>query len=360
MRFRFDVGTNSKFSQKYIFHGYAAYGTLDKKWKGEFDAMRLFRKHPRMYLYGSYVNDFDYGQNYYDEISSDNIFAIAIRKNGVPIKFIRLKEERLDFFKEWDPGISILLSGRNKEYTPVRNLPDAKFFVTKNGNSFNSFETSLRVRFAYLEKFIEKTFARYSLGSPLPIVEVKYTKGISGVLNSNYDYHKLSGAVSDYMSIPPFGSVYFNLFAGKTFGTIPYMFLDVAPGNEIYYYNRYAFNMMNRYEFIHDRFTGFNIEHNFGNGVFRFFGPTRKLKFRQFWTAKGLWGSLSEANKKLNFVGDFPFQSLDGRTYLELGTGVDNIFKVLRFDFIWRVLPQTSIPTNSKRFGVFGSFRLAF
>jgi hypothetical protein len=360
MRFRFDVGTNSKFSQKYIFHGYVAYGTADRKWKGEFDAMRLFKKHPRMYLYGSYVNDFDYGQNYYDEISSDNIFAIAIRKNGVPIKFIRLKEERLDFFKEWEPGISILLSARNKEYTPVRNLPDAKFFVTKKGNSFNSFETSLRLRFAYLEKFIEKTFARYSLGSPLPIVEVKYTKGISGVLNSNYDYHKLSGSVSDYMSIPPFGSLYFNLFAGKTYGTLPYMFLDVAPGNEIYYYNRYAFNMMNRYEFIHDRFTGFNIEHNFGNGIFRFFGPTRKLKFRQFWTAKGLWGSLSEANKKLNFVGNFPFQSLDGRTYLELGTGVDNIFKVLRFDFIWRALPQTSNATNSKRFGVFGSFRLAF
>ena len=45
---------------------------------------------------------------------------------------------------------------------------------------------------------------------------------------------------------------------------------------------------------------------------------------------------------------------------MEIGTGVDNIFKVLRVDFIWRVLP-TGIPTTAKeRFGVFGSFRLAF
>lgn len=360
LRLRFDLGTNGKFSQKYIFHGYLAYGFGDKKWKGEFDAMRLFKRHPRMYVYGSYVNDFDYGQNYYDEISSDNIFALAIRKNNVPIKFIRLEERRLDFFKEWEPGISILLSSRSKEYTPVRNLPDASFFTVKEGNSFNSFESSVRLRFAYLEKFVEKTFSRYSLGSPLPIVEVKYTKGISGFLNSHYDYHKLAGSVSDYTTIPPFGSLYFNLFGGKTFGELPYMFLDVAPGNEIYYYNRYAFNMMNRYEFIHDRFAGFNIEHNFGNGIFRFFGPTRKLKFRQFWTVKGLWGSLSDANKKLNFVGAHPFQSLDGKTYLELGTGVDNILKVLRVDFIWRALPQSTISANSKRFGVFGSFRLAF
>ncbi len=360
MRLRFDLGTNSKFSQKYIFHGYAAYGFTDKKWKGEFDAMRLFKKHPRMYLYASYVNDFDYGQKYYDEISSDNIFAVAVRKNNVPIKFIRLREERIDFFKEWDPGISILLSARSKEYTPVRNLPDARFFPIKDGSSFNSFESSVRMRFAYLEKFIEKTFSRYSLGSPLPIVEFKYTKGISGVFNSHYDYHKIAGGISDYTTIPPLGSMYFNVFGGKTFGTLPYMFLDVAPGNEIYYYNPYAFNMMNRYEFVHDRFAGFNIEHNFGNGIFRFVGLTRKLKFRQFWTAKGLWGSLSEANKLMNFVGDHPFKSLDGRTYLELGTGVDNILKVLRFDFIWRVRPKTTNEINSKTFGVFGSFRVAF
>jgi hypothetical protein len=360
LRLRWDVGTNSKFSQKYLLHGYAAYGFSDKKWKGEFDAMRLFKRHPRMYVYASYVNDFDYGQNYYDEISSDNIFALAIRKNNVPIKFIRLKESRLDYFKEWEPGLSILFSARSKQYTPVRNLPDASFFVTKDGNIFNSFETSVRLRFAYLEKFVEKTFSRYSLGSPLPIVELKYTKGMSGVFKSQHDYHKISGSVSDYTTIPPFGSLYFNVFGGKTFGTLPYMFLDVAPGNEIYYYNRYAFNMMNRYEFIHDRFAGFNIEHNFGNGLFRFIGLTRKLKFRQLWTAKGLWGSLSDANRQLNFVGDHHFQSLDDKTYLELGTGVDNILKVLRFDFVWRVLPKSTIENNSKRFGVFGSFRLAF
>jgi hypothetical protein len=360
LRLRFDLGTNYRFSRQFIFHGYAAYGLGDRKWKGEFDGMYLIKKSPRAYLYGSYVNDFDYGQNYYDEISSDNIFAFAIRKSNVPIKFIRHEEKRIDVFKEWEPGISLLLSARSKEYNPVRNLPDKSFFITKEGEALNSLETSIRLRFAYLEKFLENSFYRTSLGSPLPIVEIKYTKGISGLFGSSYDYHKLSGGISDYKTIPPFGSLYFNVFGGKTFGTLPYMFLDVAPGNEMYYYNRYAFNMMNRYEFIHDRYAGFNVEHNFGNGLFRFIPLTRKLKFRQFWTAKGLWGSLSPQNKTMNFVGNYPFQSLDGRTYLELGTGVDNILKVLRVDFIWRALPESTIQNNTKRFGVFGSFRLAF
>ena len=361
LRLRFDLATNNKFSQKVVFHGYGAYGFLDRKWKGEFDAMYLFNKSPRSYIYGSYVNDFDYGQSYYDEISSDNIFALAIRKNGVPIKFIKHQEYRLDGFKEWRSGFSVLLSGKHKAYNPVLNLPGKEMFSQLKADPMTSFEASVRLRFAYLEKFLENTFYRTSLGSPYPIVEARYTKGISGVHNSAYDYHKITAGISNYKKIPPFGSIYYNVFGGRTYGTLPYVFLDIAPGNEIHYYNRLAFNMMNRYEFIHDKYVGVNFEHNFGNGIFRLIPITRKLGFRQFWTAKTLWGSLSDANKQLNFNGIHPFQSLDGNTYLELGTGVDNILRVLRVDFVWRALPSNvSTSHTGKRFGVFGSFRFSF
>lgn len=360
MRVRFDLGTNRYFNKKAIFHGYLAYGFGDQQLKGEFDAMYLFDKSPRSYIFASYLNDFDYGQNYYDEISSDNIFAVAIRKPGVPIKFMRLREVRLDYFKEWNIGLSVLVSNRHKEFNPVLNLPSKINFPTVKGDALATFETSVRLRFAYLEKFVENTFYRTSLGSPYPIVEIKYTKGMSGLFNSSYDYSKLSAGISNSRKIPPFGNIYWNVFGGKTFGTLPYMLLDVAPGNEIYYYNRYAFNMMNRYEFIHDQYAGFNLEHNFGNGLFRFIPLTRKLKFRQFWTAKGLWGSLSEANQQVNFVNGHPFKALNGKTYIEVGTGVDNILKVFRLDFVWRVLPTPRPTKGSERFGVFGSFRLAF
>jgi hypothetical protein len=115
--------------------------------------------------------------------------------------------------------------------------------------------------------------------------------------------------------------------------------------------------MMNRWEFVHDKYAGINVEHNIGNGLFRMFP---KLRFRQFWTAKGLWGSLSPANRALNFKTGHNFQTLSGRTYLELGTGVDNIFKVLRIDFVWRVLPATLPKVGDRAFGIFGSFRLVF
>lgn len=362
-RTRFDLATNKYFSKKWLFHGYLAYGFKDQEFKYQADAMYMISKSPRTYIFASHKHDFDRGQQYYDEISSDNIFALTIRKSDVPIKFLMTDETKIDFFHERKSGFSVTLSGARKEYNPTRNLPYKTLFADNKGDSnIITSEFSVRLRYAYLEKFLESTFNRYSLGSDYPIVELRYTRGFSGVMQSKYDYHKLSLSVSDYSNIPPFGTFYYNIFAGRTWGKLPYMLLDVAPGNEMYYYNKYAFNLMNRFDYLHDRYAGINVEHNFGNGIFKFIPLTRKWKFRQFWTAKALWGSLSEENKLYNMPAgsDYVFQSLDGKPYLEVGTGVDNIFKLFRIDLVWRVLPRPLPSDAVKRFGVFGSFRLAF
>jgi hypothetical protein len=360
LRTRFDLSTNKKFSKKLIFTSYVAYGFQDQRWKGRIKGKYLFNKSPRMYVLGYFSNDFDYGQEYLGEFINDNFFAFAVRRGGIPVKFINLKEYKLDFFKEWRPGVSILATTKHKQYTPLVNLPDSLHFPPAKGQAFTSFEMSLTARFAYLEKFLENSFARLSLSSAYPIVEAKYTRGISGVYGSSYDYQKISGSVNYHWKLPPFGKMDVGVFASKTYGTLPYMFLDIAPGNEMYYYNKFSFNMMNRYEFIHDQYGGFSIDHNVGSGLFRFIPATRKWKWRQFWTAKGMWGTIGDENRALNFNTGAPFRSLDGKSYMEVGTGIDNIFKVIRVDCIWR-LPQPSIyGTTKPRFGIFGSLKVGF
>ena len=357
-RLRFDLATNQYFDKKIKFHTYLAYGFGDKKLKGKGEIFYLPNKSPRMYLFGSYTNDLDFGQNYYGEVSSDNIFALAIRKRNIPVKNIKINEKRFEFFNETLPWMSNLIAVTHKTTLPLRNLLPVDSFPTKGqGKPFSDFEVALRIRFAYLERFLETHFYRTSLGSGYPIGEINISHGFTGVFKSSYNYTKVSASVSDYVNVPPFGNITWLVYAGKTFGTLPYILLDIAPGNELYYYNKYAFNMMNKWEFIHDKYAGINFEHNIGNGIFRLFP---KLRFRQFYTAKTLWGSLSPANKALNFKQGHNFQSLDGNTYLELGTGIDNIFHVFRLDFVWRVLPSAVARTNDKNFGVFGSFRVAF
>jgi hypothetical protein len=360
-RMRFDLGTNKYFNKKIWLHGYLAYGFGDEKFKGKAEIFYLPNKNPRTFLYGSYTNDLDFGQNYYGEVTSDNIFALAIRKPNVPRKYISSKETRFEFYHQRKNGFSGFLTLVHKEFNPLKNLPLKSSFVTANNpNPLTTFEATFRLRFALLEKYLENTFFRTSLGSPYPVVELYVTRGISGILKSSYNYTKLSANVSDYIKISPLGNISFFAYAGKTYGTLPYVLLDIAPGNELFYYNKYALNTIIRWEYLHDRYAGLNFEHNFGSGIFKWFGPTRKMKLRQFWTAKVLTANLSDANRAFNFKNGNSFQTLDGKTFVELGTGVDNILRLLRIDFIWRVLPTPLPPEKIRRFGIYGSIRFGF
>lgn len=359
-RMRFDLGTNYHFNKNIYLSSYLAYGTKDQRIKGKLEALYMIGKNPRSSLRFTYKNDMDYGQTYYDEIGYDNLFALAFRKADVPIKLIKVEQQKIEYFKEWKGGLSLTMNVGRKLYTPVKNLPDKNTFSSSLAGNFNDFSISTKLRFAYLERFLQDDFFRTSLGSDYPVTELTYSKGLKDVLQSGYNYSKLSFSISDYLKIPPAGSIYVNAYTGRVFGTLPYMLLNVAPGNEIYYYNKYAFNLMNRFEYLSDKYIGFNIEHTFGSGIFRLIPQNRYLKFRQFWNAKMLWGSLSAENKALNLQNGMPFTSLDGKTYMEVGTGVDNIFRFFRIDLVWRMTPKPFPVEKYKRFGVFASFRFTF
>ncbi len=359
-RFRFDLGTNTGFNKHIYLHGYGAYGTKDQKFKGLLEAFWVIKKDPYFRLHASYLNDIDNGISQVGEVSQDNVFSLAIRKPNTNKKFIKVKDVRFEIFKEWgNAGFSTELFIAHRDYTPLQNLPLKTDFPTKSGTPLSTFEVALKLRWAYLEQFFEGDYFRYSLGTKYPIVELMATKGIRGISNSAYNYTKLSASVKDKMKISPYGTLSYKVYGGKVFGTLPFAFLENHPGNDIYYYNGNVYNLMNRFEYLSDKYAGVNLEHNIGSGLFRFIGFTRKLKWRQFWTAKSLWGSLSDANKKLNNSNN-TFKTINNTTYLEVGTGIDNIFKLLRFDFIWRLSNDPTGLNKTSRFGIFGSFQIQF
>lgn len=360
-RTRFDLSTNKHFSKHWYLHGYAAYGFKDQKFKGQAEIKYRFSKQPWSYVGISYKSDLDNGQVVYDQISSDNLFTFFFRKNNVPFRYQQIQEKKIEYFTDTYKSFSIHLSAASRQYDPLLNLPGKENFPAKEGDPLNNFETTLKLRYAYQERFLEDNFSRSSFGSEYPIVQLIYTHGWPGVLKSNYSYNRVDVTVSDYIKLPPYGSLHYNLFAGKVFSKdpLPYQLLIHQPGNDWHYYSNNSFNLMNRFQYLTDEYAGFSLEHNIGSGLFRYIPLTRKLKLRQFWEVKGVIGNLSTANQQLNFVDDAPFRTLDGKMYMEVGTGIDNIFKFFRVDFLWRVLPRPLPVAKQERFGVFFGFRLS-
>ncbi|MCD6011289.1 MAG: carboxypeptidase-like regulatory protein [Flavipsychrobacter sp.] len=368
-RIRVSLGTARKFRNIH-FDGYGAYGFKDDMFKYGFSGTWIMKRHPWTYLYGYYAHDVIHSTNYYDQLGSDNIFSTMFRKRSIPWKLAFADEQRVEFYKSYFSGFSHQLVLRHQDFMPYYPLPDTTIFTDYKGKrvpNVVSSEVSVKLRYAYKEDYLEGNYQRWNLGSKYPVVNVEVGAGFKGILNSAYDYQKVRISVTESINIPPFGHLYYNVFAGKYFGTIPYPLLEIHPGNEFNYYNQYAFQMMNNYEFISDQYAGFNIEHNIGGGIFNRIPLFKKLKFRQFWTAKGLIGSLSPANQQLNLrptppgSGLIEFRTLKQEPYLELGTGVSNILQVFRIDLVWRVTPalQKNEP-QWKYFGIFGSVRFQF
>ncbi len=359
LRLRADIATNKGFSKHWNFYGYGAYGVRDQKAKGELGAMYQFKQSPLSYIKAEYHSDLEFGQEYFDQINNDNLFGTLLRRPNIPFKFLQFTQKKLEFFHENNKGLQLTWGIAEKQYDPLLNLPRIYNTNISGGNWMHAVEASVGLRFAYQERYIESNFSRFGFGSLYPVVELKYTKALEGALGSPNGYQKLNFSVNDYLPITPFGNIYYSVFAGKTWGKTSYPFLDIMPGNEMSYYNKYAFNLMQRYEFISDEFIGLNIEHKIGKGVLRYLPLLKKTKWRQFWSAKAVVGGLSDANYQMNFIGVHPFNSLKSKPYAEVGTGIENIAKFFRVDFVWRLThPQLQTATPSS-FGIFGSFRVS-
>jgi len=82
----------------------------------------------------------------------------------------------------------------------------------------------------------------------------------------------------------------------------------------------------------------------------------RKLKWREIVYGKILYGTITQENRA---TWDFPETLGDLKTpYVEAGVGIENIFKIVRIDAIWR-LSNLGNP-DIQKFGIRAKLQLIF
>jgi hypothetical protein len=126
------------------------------------------------------------------------------------------------------------------------------------------------------------------------------------------------------------------LEGGRLWGALPYPLLFIHPGSETYYYDDFAFNTMNYFEFLSDRYIQLFVEHHFEGLFFNRIPLLRRLKWREVARFKGVAGDLDY--KHLSELLLLPgMYSLNHGPFMEVSAGVENIFKILGFDIVWRL-----------------------
>jgi hypothetical protein len=204
---------------------------------------------------------------------------------------------------------------------------------------------------------------RLSLGtSRWPIITVRYTHGFKNILGSDFDYDKLRLMINKRIRCGPLGTGYMNVAGEYVFNTLPYPLLSLHLGNQTPLYTGVTYNLMNYGEFISDRFASLQYHQHFEGFLLNHIPLMQKLKWRFVGTANVIYGGMSARNQTLiaanTSTGEqtLPAGYLSqGKPYVELGYGVENIFRFLRIDFMHR-LSYLDKP-NVRKFGVFFSFQ---
>ncbi len=373
IRMRFDIGTTEQFSKHLRLHSYLAYGFKDNRFKGRADITYKLPGDNGITLYGSYTHDLDNGRTRYndEDITTDNLFSQLIRRPNVRQKFLGVDEIKFYVNKEWKNKFSIQPFFVRTDYETFTPLPTRRQLSHNFSDQLISTELGIKFRLAPGEKTFSSHRRDRKIKSNAPIYEFRSAFGIKGVLGSGYEYQRLGLNITHTFRIPRWGKMNYMAYTGKLFSNnpLPFMVLEIHPGNEIYYYNKQSFNLMNRFEYISDEFAGINLEHNLEKKLINLLPFMRKTNMRQFWNLKSVWGNLSDQNRALNiqdYYYEYRMRSLRGGFYTEVGTGFENIFKILRIDLVWRFAPLRNIPaglnpnlfkSNTNDFGVFGSVR---
>ena len=371
-RFTAGAKTNWHFNKNIQFKSYVGTSTRDKQFRYLFGSIFVLDRKQWSTLHLRYSSDIFSSYNNDDDIDENSLFGALIKRIKHSTRLVNNREADIYYNKFFDNGFGIKIEARSSTLTPFFNIyythdNFTPIIITKPGinSNYKSNEVAFTLRYVYREKFITQHFRRGSLGSNYPVINLSYTKGFkinNGLFKSDFNYNKWNINIQHDFSDGRLGQLSYTLQGGITKGILPILLLDVQKGNDTYYYSSYAFNNMNRYEFVADKYASLLLQQNFGSFPFNHVPALKKLKWRSLATFKGVIGNMTEENKIANgyydTTIDYHFTVPNKVPYMEAGVGIENIFKLLRIDAIWRLnyLQNKNIPT----FGILGSIQFKF
>ncbi|WP_127141195.1 DUF5686 family protein [Flagellimonas marinaquae] len=365
---RLRAGARTYFGQNDLWRleGYMAYGFNDRKFKHGFGGKFLLDRKNRLIVSGGNRRDIE--QLGISLTSTNDVMGRSIASSSLVTVGAN------------DRLTNINLSTLNVEMEPVKN------FRINVGGSFRTLSSALPEAFSLdyvdpgsptgisseVKQFDLNTTLIYTPGKRTigygveradindnySTLVLKYTKGVDGFLESDFDYEKIQFSYQQPWQIGGFGRLTSSVELGKTFGEVPLSLLSVIPGNQTLFSLYNVFPNLDFYEFVTDTYATVHLEHNFNGRLFSRIPLLRKFNLREIVGLRGAWGQLSDENVALSAPTNIPLIAPDDQIYWEYSFGVGNIFKILRIDFNFRGNYLDN--PDARAFGITGTFGFSF
>jgi Family of unknown function (DUF5686)/CarboxypepD_reg-like domain len=339
---------------------YGAYGVADKRFKFGVEARYLLTQNPRLTLAVSHLEDnLQYGGTSLEinDLMTGNSTNLLINR-GINSFLSRVTRNTLNLNLAITPNFRVnfsTISRKIRTASPENFLIDYQYPDEDIQQRITDFNTNLS--FIYTPKRIingygvDQRFGR----NLFPTLILKYTKGIKGVADSQFNYNKLQISYNKPLIISNFGVLNCYLETGKTFETLPLPLLNPVPSNQSYTIVPRTFYLLDYFDMITDSYAMAHFDHHFNGFLFNRIPILKKWNLREVLFYRGIYGSISDENKSIN-RSNINYTAPNIKIYGEYGFGIENIgfgnFRPFRLDFIWRTQFANVNGKESPKFGV--------
>lgn len=337
--------------------GYLIYGVDDKRFKyyGRLEysfkpKKEQWNEFPIHSLRIQYENDiYQYGQQYI-YTNKDNALLSLKRLPDNMIGYIRNAE--LTYTQERHSGITLTGTIRNRANEATKFIPMEKNDGSGAVKDIMQTELEIGLRYAPHEKFVQHKWNRKSKTPELPVFTLNHTIAKAGLLGSDYSIQHTEFSYRQRLMAAPVGYFDVMLKAGKVWGQAPYPLLIIPNANLSYTYRKETFETMTPMEFILDEHLTWDVVYYMNGLIFNRTPLLKKLKLREVLYCRGTWGSLSDYNNPTIDTSGKIFSYPTDRSkatgtvmtepFVELGAGVENIFKIASINFFKRMTYKNS------------------
>ena len=346
---RFRVGgiTTANLNKRLFARGFIAYGTKDKKIKysGELEYSFIDKKYhsrefPVQSLRLTHLYDVDQLGQQYAFTNKDNIFLSLKRHEDNLMTYHRYTN--LEYILELHNNFSLVAGLSHDRQEATKYVP----FVDGYNNTYNHYNQSslkIKLRYAPGEKFYQSKTHRYPINLDAPIFELTHTYSPKNFLGSMFEINKTEFSAQKRFWFSAFGFADCILKGGHVWSKAPYPNLLLANANLSYTIQPESFALMNPLEFINDSYVSWDVTYWANGALLNYIPLLKKLKLREAFSFRGLYGHLSDKNDPTKSLELFKFPDtaqpfkMTSTPYMEVGVGVDNLFKILRVDYVWRL-----------------------
>lgn len=176
-----------------------------------------------------------------------------------------------------------------------------------------------------------------------PVFMLTHEIGPKGLFGGNFTINKTELSVSKRFWFSAFGYTDILLKAGKIWSQVQFPSLLWQNANLSYTIQPESYSLLNPMEFAMDQYASIDFTYWINGAILNRIPLIKKLKLREVITFKGFVGSLSNKNNPdyndnlFRFPADANTKPMGKTPYMELSAGLDNIFTILRVDYVWRL-----------------------